>query len=259
MNDGNRYPVHCTDHDNFPDIGAVYVTKAEFDAMKSERDALQTLVEEKQKLLDEASEKILELDRKMKITQDAATRKGAVNVHDGSDAAYVELGTSCTTLELPPGFPTVKIGGQTWTAKNLDIDDGGEGIYHHGGETFYTWDAAVRVCGKLKGWHLPSKAEWETLFNAVGGQSVAGTKLKSTSGWDSNGNGTDDFSFSALPAGDRYKDGNYGNEGNGAYFWSSTENDRYFAYYMFLLYDFVSAYLGDILKYYGFSVRCLKD
>ena len=47
MSNEKHYPVHHTDHENtFPDVGAVYVTKAEFDAMKSERDALQKLVEE---------------------------------------------------------------------------------------------------------------------------------------------------------------------------------------------------------------------
>ena len=57
-----------------------------------------------------------------------------------------------------------------------------------------------------EGWHLPSNEEWETLFTAVGGMSVAGTKLKSMSGWSKSGNGTDEFGFKALPAGFRYDD-----------------------------------------------------
>ena len=195
------------------------------------------------------------------ITQDAATRKGAVNVHDGSDAAYVELGTSCTTLELPPDFPTVKIGNQVWMAKNLDIDDGGEGIYHNqeNGETYYTWEAAVRVCGKLKGWHLPSDAEWETLFTAVGGQGDAGKVLKAQTGWYSNGNGTDAYGFSALPASYRYNTGDFYSAGYRAYFWSATEGDSYFADYVRLDYDYDYAHLYNIFKIYGFSVRCLQD
>lgn len=70
--------------------------------------------------------------------------------------------------DINTAFPTVKIGDQVWTARNLDIDDGGEGIYHLNGETYYTWDAAVRVCGKLNGWHLPTNKEWDKLIKTCG-------------------------------------------------------------------------------------------
>ena len=88
----------------------------------------------------------------------------------------------------------------------------------------YTWSAAMdrvgswsangKECGLGKkctptypvrgvcpeDWHLPTQTEWDTLFNAVGGQSTAAKVLKSTSGWNIY-NGTDDYGFSALPAG----------------------------------------------------------
>lgn len=54
-----------------------------------------------------------------------------------------------------------------------------------------------------KGWHLPDTTEWQSLFSAVGGKTAAGKMLKSTSGWNSNGEGLDAFGFSALPAGYR--------------------------------------------------------
>lgn len=48
-------------------------------------------------------------------------------------------------------------------AKNLDIDDGLGGIAvsdeHPEYGRYYTWDAAVRVAGKIKGWHLPTAEE----------------------------------------------------------------------------------------------------
>jgi len=53
------------------------------------------------------------------------------------------------------------------------------------------------------GWHLPTRTEWNALFTEVGGKSTAGKILKSQTGWD--GNGTDEYGFSALPAGGRYK------------------------------------------------------
>ena len=110
-----------------------------------------------------------------------------------------------------------------------------------------------------EGWHLPDITEWNALFNAVGGKRTAGIMLKSTEGWISNGNGSDAYSFSALPAGGRYYDGNDNDEGNNTYFWSSTELNSGTAYYVHLYYGNDGAYLIDLYKYDGFSVRCLKD
>jgi uncharacterized protein (TIGR02145 family) len=67
----------------------------------------------------------------------------------------------------------------------------------------YNWYAANN--GKLcpKGWHVPTDAEWTALTDYVGGASIAGLKLKATSGWNSGGNGHDNYGFSALPGGYR--------------------------------------------------------
>jgi uncharacterized protein (TIGR02145 family) len=125
---------------------------------------------------------------------------------------------------------TVKIGDQIWMNKNLAIDDGGDGITinKETGEHYYTWDAAKRVAEKIKGWHLPTIAEWDFLAANAGGREVCGTKLKAASGWDDDGNGTDDFGFSALPAGN-YNGSFYG-LGSGAYFWTATEYNSSDAY-----------------------------
>jgi uncharacterized protein (TIGR02145 family) len=113
-----------------------------------------------------------------------------------------------------------------------------------------------------KGWHLPSNDEWKALFTAVGGSSTAGSKLKSQTGWVAYSGITneDAFGFSALPAGYRSRNGNYGSEGGCAWFWSSTDYDSNFAYYMYLNFNDVGAGLGyENGKHYGFSVRCVKD
>ena len=149
----------------------------------------------------------------------------------------------------------------------------------------YTWAAAIdsvklandadnpqdcgygRECGLTgkvqgicpSGWHLPSNDEWNALFTAVGGQSNAGKVLKSQTGWNNNGNGTDAYGFSALPAGLRYYNGYFNYGGNGALFWSATEYDSYGACYMYLDYYGGSAYLYYNDKHSGFSVRCLRD
>ena len=112
-----------------------------------------------------------------------------------------------------------------------------------------------------KGWHLPSRTEWEALFTAVGGSSTAGTKLKSQTGWTAYSGITneDAFGFSALPAGDRYSTGYFYNEGDDAYFWSSTKYSSSGAYNMRLGYLSDNGYLDYNFKGNGLSVRCLRD
>ena len=109
------------------------------------------------------------------------------------------------------------------------------------------------------GWHLPTETEWETLFTAVGELSTAGKILKSQSGWNSNGNGTDALGFSALPAGIRQDDGSFFDVGKEVYFWSLTEssNDHAFNMYLFNDVDNVNWYNNN--KGYGYSVRCVQD
>ena len=153
---------------------------------------------------------------------------------------------------------TVKIGDQIWMNKNLAIDDGGDGITinKETGEHYYTWDAAKRVAEKIKGWHLPTIAEWDFLAANAGGREVCGTKLKAASGWDDDGNGTDDFGFSALPAG--YYNGSFYDLGSNAYFWTATEYSSSYAYNRYFNTGAsMNSYYGD--KNGRYSVRLVKD
>ena len=175
---------------------------------------------------------------------------------------------------------------ETWMAENLNYktanswcyDDKDENCAKYG--RLYTWAAAVgkteTACGNIQkcylgtgdirgvcpeGWHLPSQEEWEYLLEAVGGQSTAGAKLKSKTGWEySSINNEDAFGFTALPVGNRFSDGSYYVEGYIAHFWSSTEKEYVgSAYCMYLDYFDEDALLYEDIKNYGFSVRCLKD
>ena len=108
------------------------------------------------------------------------------------------------------------------------------------------------------GWHMPTKAEFETLFTAVGGSFQAAKRLKSTSGWEAAGEAIDAYGFSALPAGARDNKGAFSSPGLYAYFWSATEF-RDYAYNIFLYGNDEFAYLKYVDKYLGLSVRCIKD
>ena len=109
------------------------------------------------------------------------------------------------------------------------------------------------------GWHLPQKSEWDTLFTAVSdGSTAVGNKFKSRSGWLSDGNGDDDFGFSALPAG-LYGRGSFVSVGKTACFWSSVMfDDSVYGVRLFpnnvVGWDEAGNYM-----YMGFSVRCVKD
>ena len=139
-------------------------------------------------------------------------------------------------------YKTVKIGTQTWMAKNLNYaypkqdstSDSVSWCYNNEPDScakygrLYTWEAAIDCyalgdyymnCSRLtknktsskskiqgicpQNWHIPSENEWNTLLGLVNNFA---TDLKSTNGWLDDGNGTDIFGFGALPAGLNYNE-----------------------------------------------------
>ena len=109
------------------------------------------------------------------------------------------------------------------------------------------------------GWHLPSSGEWHALFDEVGIYRAA-KYLKSNGGWNENGNGTDSYGFSALPAGYRH-DGNFGGVGDYAYFWSvsQSQSDDYLSVEGVILADYDSPTESSIRSFYAASVRCVRN
>ena len=178
-------------------------------------------------------------------------------------------------------YKTVVIGKQTWMAENLNFETDSSFCYNNEESNcakygrLYRWAAAMDTleseCGYgsntcslspgnvqgvcPSGWHLPSMAEWDTLIVAVGGQTAADKALKSSIGWSY---GTDDFGFSAFPAGGRDYSGDYDYKGSDAHFWSSTEKSSTSAYYM-LLKNGGGAGQSYSYKNYAYSIRCVKD
>lgn len=163
-------------------------------------------------------------------------------------------------------YKTVKIGNQVWMAENLNYKAKDSHCYQNKSVNckkygrFYTWKAAQKACPA--GWHVPGKNDFNTLIATIGGDNVAGKKLKSTHGWYENHNGTNDYGFNALPAG-----GYYGNEdgwgflGGFASFWSSTGSEDYrsSAFYLSLYYLNDDAKVNSISKDLWLAIRCLKD
>jgi uncharacterized protein (TIGR02145 family) len=145
----------------------------------------------------------------------------------------------------------------------------------------YQWDEMMQYTTQQgtqgicpPGWHLPTDEEWKVLEGAVDSQYPvgdpewdqhgfrgydAGTNLKTTSGWYSNGNGTDLYGFAGLPGGNRSSNGDFNTIGDNGNWWSSTENSSSSAWYRYL-----NDSNDDVLRYYysktdGYSLRCLKD
>ena len=129
----------------------------------------------------------------------------------------------------------------------------------------YNWYAAAdnRNIAPI-GWHVATDAEWIALVYYLGGEEVAGGKMKTTGTtlWnDPNAGATNESGFSAIPGGIRYYDsGGFGFMGHTAFFWSSTESNSDNAWLLRLRH-----YNGNVVltdghkKQAGFSVRCIKD
>jgi uncharacterized protein (TIGR02145 family) len=184
---------------------------------------------------------------------------------------------------------TVTIGTQVWMTENLKttkysngdsigttlLDISGESTpkyqwAYDGDESkvatygrLYTWYAVTdsrNICPD--GWHVPADSDWITLATFLGGEDIAGGKLKETGTdhWLSPNTGaTNETNFTALPGGYRYYTDAFNYLGNRGFWWSSTEHSESLGYYLTMssIFGFVSR--DGTNKQYGFSVRCIKD
>jgi uncharacterized protein (TIGR02145 family) len=187
-------------------------------------------------------------------------------------------------------YHTVDLGTQVWMVENLKVThyNNGENIPNiTDGEawsnlttgascsydnkvanskvygTIYNWFAIIdnrNVCPS--GWHVPTDAEWTVLTNYLGGESIAGAKLKEkgTTHWKRPNTGaTNESGFSALPGGFRNYDGIFYDRGYYGFWWSATKGKTGVAWGRGMYY-----FYGDVNRDYnemtdGFSVRCLRD
>jgi uncharacterized protein (TIGR02145 family) len=201
------------------------------------------------------------------------------------------------------GMPTVSFGGQTyntvqigthcWFKENLNIgtmisgtlEQTNNGIIEkycynndssncaiYGG--LYQWNEMLQyvttagvqgICPS--GWHIPTDAQWTSVTSYLGGESVAGGKMKTTGTLDAgsglwyspNTGATNESGFSAVPAGIRYSNGTFSGIGYSGYWWNSTEGGPYDTWYRSMNNYYGSVDRYSVNKTYGFSVRCLRD
>lgn len=195
-------------------------------------------------------------------------------------------------------YPVVQIGKQIWMAENLaylpKVSPATEGsdkiqfyyVYGYNGSdvkaakatvnytkygVLYNWAAAMNGAASSntnpsgvkgicpEGWHLPSDAEWTELENAIGGSGVAGSKLKSKSGWIADNKNSDEFGFNALPAGHRYYGSTFFGNGSNASFWTATKKDAVYGYSRSIDYNYDDIEHSESIEDNGFSIRCIKD
>lgn len=197
------------------------------------------------------------------------------------NGSYLKAGGGVLTKQIGTGtaviggreYPTVVIGNQEWLAENLDYAfettyPNSYYTYYNGSDTYkdrgllYNYYAATDLnqhrSTLCPGWHLPTVAEFETLISYIGDN--AGTKLKSTTGWAIDGNGTDDFGFNGKPGGIfAYGGPRYTALDNQAWYWTQnaySDAERY-TRVLSSSYDSFNSGLADKLS--RVSIRLIKD
>jgi uncharacterized protein (TIGR02145 family) len=193
-------------------------------------------------------------------------------------------------------YGSVKIGNQVWMTENLNVSKFRNGDVIPEAKTYEEWRNAGHrglpawcyyenktengeKYGKLynwfavndprglapDGWHVPSDNEWSILIDFLGGNDIAGKKMKSTSGWNKislfkSGNGSNESGFTGLPGGYRDNDGSYYDIGTIGYWWSSSESySDYDAWNCNLYYNYGIASRDGYFKENGLTIRCLRD
>jgi uncharacterized protein (TIGR02145 family) len=178
----------------------------------------------------------------------------------------------------------VRIGNKDWMAENLNYDQnsyGNDWCYENSTDScnkygrLYDWAAVMQGANSSNtnpsgvqgvcpdGWHVPSDDEWVELINYVadnGYNGTEGTALKSSTGWNEGGNGTDIYGFAALPGGLRNgTSGNFYNIGYGGYYWSATEEASDAAWQWLFDHNNEDVSRNNLSKNAGISVRCVRE
>jgi len=195
-----------------------------------------------------------------------ADQCGELVSHDGYDYSTVQIGEQCWFSEncryLPVVSPSSE-GSETdpnyyvYDYQGTDVTAAKATTNYDTYGVLYNWPAVMTEGICPSGWHIPSDEEFTELTDLLGGESVAGNSMKSTSGWNGGGNGSNSSGFTGLPGGYRAS-GGFSNDGNLGYWWSASESGS-FSWTRELYYSFDSVYRDYHYRFFGFSARCVRD
>ena len=140
---------------------------------------------------------------------------------------------------------------------DIDACDPAQSLNEYG--RLYNWYAVDDARGLCpSGWHVPTDGEWTVMTDHLGGESIAGSQMKTDYGWYNGGNGTNSSGFSGLPGGYRNSNGNFLNAGSNGVWWSSSP-DGSNAWSRDLNFNNEDVYRDSSNPRSGFSVRCVRD
>ena len=203
------------------------------------------------------------------------------------DAKNNSKTTAVSRPIVPITVSEVQIGTQIWMTKNLNVSryrngdiipqvtnanqwralTTGAWCYYENNTAngtvygkLYNWYAVNDPRGLApQGWHVPSITEWITLTTSLGGDSMAGGELKATILWNSpNAGATNSSGFTGLPGG-YFTGTSFGYLGDFGFWWLATAYNAQSAYSYLLNSGFADSSATNNGKYFGCSVRCLKD
>ncbi len=189
------------------------------------------------------------------VWQDA-THGTFTDTRDGKKYKVVKIGTQIWMAEnfnYTKNIPHItdknvweKLGDNKTNAAWCYYDNKAENGNKYG--ALYIWAAALKVAPK--GWHLPSKKEWETLLNNYGGEGEKAYKALIKGG---------NSDLNVLFGGWRSINGDFYGLGHYTGFWSATEGSSASAWSCYLTTSNENAKLGNYYKSVGLSVRLLRD
>ncbi|PCJ81541.1 MAG: hypothetical protein COA49_05475 [Bacteroidetes bacterium] len=195
---------------------------------------------------------------------------GDLVTHDGYDYSTVQIGDQCWFSENCRYLPSVSpISASSNTIpyyyvydyNGTDIASAQSTSNYLTYGVLYNWPAVMEPGICPSGWHIPTDSEWTQLTGFLGGESVAGGKMKEAgyAHWFSPNTGaTNSSEFTGLPGGNAYSGGFLYNGDNGCW-WSSSASGSSTAWFSSLGSSHDDVYRVSDDRHYGFSARCVRD
>ena len=185
--------------------------------------------------------------------------------YDNHSYATVQIGNQCwfaenlrtTVYADGSAIPEVTSGWGGYTDARCDYANNANNVGTYG--RLYNWPAVNDASGLCpSGWHVPTDGEYTTLTGGLGGTSLAGAKMKSSSSDTPSWDGTNTSGFSGLAGGFRTKDGGFLGGGLYGYFWSASTTGEY-SWYRVLSVGYTGVSRNSYSIREGYSVRCVQD